>query len=171
MIMLTVCPWVEQRLMLMLTVEVDEVPRDLPQVGIRGQHTIDERPTAPVSRDVAPNRHFRAIRCLEDRLHESALLASPDQVRIGTRPRQQSNRANDDGFPRSSLTRQHVKPRTKLDLECIDDGEPMNAQIPNHGLTLDGRVIAEARATFGPRRGVLLRPAAVRTAIISYIYA
>ena len=47
--------WVEQRLVLVLPVQLDEPLRQVTEGGRRGQGAVDEGPATAVARDVASN--------------------------------------------------------------------------------------------------------------------
>ena len=73
------CRGIEQRLMLVLTVELDELRGQISQRACGGQFAVDEGAAAALSGDFTPNQPFPAA-AFEDRFNSCLLLAGSNQV-------------------------------------------------------------------------------------------
>ena len=123
---------VEERLVLVLTVQIDQRRAELAQRGRRRERVVDERAAAALRGDLAPHDDFAAVGPLEDRLDGRDLLAGPDEV--GARPPadQQVDRLNDDGFAGAGFAGEDVQAGFELDLEAVDDRQMTHGEKTKH---------------------------------------
>lgn len=123
--------WIEQHLVLVLSVQVDERRGELAQNRRRSEGAINECATAPsLRRNFAPDDHFRPVGLLEDRLDGCGIFARSHEVARRAAARQESDRADEDGFAGPGFSREHTQARLELELEPIDDGKIADAEEP-----------------------------------------
>ena len=67
------------------------------------------------------------------RLDRRELLAGPHQVARRAGAEQQADGLDEDRLAGAGLARQHGEAGVELDLEPLDDGEMLDAQIAQHG--------------------------------------
>src|SRR5688500_10247108 len=96
-----VCRGIEQRLMLMLSVELDEPPGEVAQGDSRCEGAIDERPAPTLDRYLASNDQLERFRTrlpvvLEYGFDGCLGLARADQVRRCPGAEEKSDRLDDD---------------------------------------------------------------------------
>ena len=124
---------VEQDLMLVLSVEVHELTRELPQGGARGERAVEERPAPPLRGDLAPENDFTAVAAVEDRLDSCRLFARPHEVARRAPPDEQPDSTYEDRLARPGFAREHGQARLELELEVVDHGQISNGKEPQHG--------------------------------------
>ncbi len=73
----------EQRLMIVLSVQIEQCRAELSQRARRRERIVDERAASSLRRDFAPDDHFGAVRPFEHGLNNREVLAGPHQVRAG----------------------------------------------------------------------------------------
>ena len=71
---------VEQRLVLVLPVQVDEPGAEVAERGGRDERAVDERPAPALCGDLAPDQQFCPVVAVEDRLDDGAVLAGADEI-------------------------------------------------------------------------------------------
>ncbi len=138
----------EQRLRLVLTVQIDEEAADLGED--RGAHgaPIDPGARATGGGDLAledderllrvdapfveKGRDLRPVGDVEHALHRGAFGTGTDQIRAGAFPEQQSQRTDDDRLARTRLTGEHIESARERQRQRFDDGEVPDAQLGQH---------------------------------------
>ena len=138
----------EQALMLVLTMDLDEVVSQPFEQPDRHRGVIGERPVAPGAAQlptedelpvvepetglVEQRRHGVAGLDLENRLHGGRLGIGPDDVPLGSGTTDEEDRIDEHRLARTCLAGQHVEPRRERDFDGLDDGEVADAQLPEH---------------------------------------
>ena len=138
-----------QRLVFVLTVDVDEALADLAQlrrgartsvhVGARTSTGIDhatEEAFAVVAREVEfgqQRRHCGEIRQIELRGHFGAFSARADDTRIGAPTEDEQQCIDQDRLAGAGLAGEHGKARREFEPEPIDDHEILDVQREEHG--------------------------------------
>ena len=127
----------EQRLVLMLPVDVDEELRHLPELCERHGLIID-LDFRTRSRDLPADDELPVLRLdlecpqlpdeflteiAEDELHESIRLAAADHVPAGLRAQREIDGADQDGLTGTRFTGQNIEPGLELHLRGVDQGE------------------------------------------------
>ena len=122
---------IEERLMLVLAVELDQPRGQVLQRARRGERTVDERPAAPLRGNLAADEQLFPAR-FEDRFDGCGLLTSADEVARGTAPQEQADGFDEDRFACACLAGQHVEAGIELHLDRVDDGEMADPQEAKH---------------------------------------
>ncbi len=122
---------IEQRLVLVLTVQFDEARREILQRTGRRERAVDERAAASLRRDLAADQQFFAA-ALEDGLDRRRVFAGTDQVARRAPTEQKSDGFDQDRLARPGFAREHVQARIELDLDRVDDREMFDAKEPQH---------------------------------------
>ena len=122
----------EQGLVLVLPVEIDELPEALAQGGRRDELAVEERAAASLCRDLAPDDPFRAVGEVDDRLHRGGLLPGSHQVGGRSSTEQEAHGLDENRLTGARFAGQHAQTRPEFELELVDDGKPVDVQIANH---------------------------------------
>src|SRR5690606_14188626 len=138
----------QQRLVLVLAVQVNELATDLTHQCSRARGAIDPGPVAPLGRYLTADDEqslFRLDALLREgpddgRMRadvEDTLNARPPGARahdVGGRAltEQQGERADDDRLACAGLARERVQPGFEAERQALDDGEVENAQLDQH---------------------------------------
>ena len=138
----------QQRLMLVLAVDVDEQLADVAQITERGRPTIDVGASAALPRESAAERTIFAFIKLaglwpgqsigqmaddKERADIGALGSRPYHAAIGTVAQAQAERIHEDGFTGAGFAGDHRKSRGKLQLEVLHDGKLTDFEQAQHG--------------------------------------
>jgi len=158
----------QQRLVLVLAVQIHQQPPQLAQQGGGGGGAVHPGAAAPLGGHLALEHehavidldsplvqqpgHLVAPVHLEHALDGRALLARAHHVARRALAQQQRQRADDDRLPRPRLAGQDVQSRAELDGESIDQREVPDAQLGEHlqdrsgqrGDKRKGRIAAKA---------------------------
>ena len=124
---------IEQRLVLVLPVELDEVARRFAQHRGGRQRAVDERPAAALRRDLPADQHLAAVRPLRRPPRRSRLLAGPDQIRRGAAAQQQPDRSDEHRLARAGLAGEDGEAGFELDLNGFDDRQVADRQVRSIG--------------------------------------
>ena len=123
---------IEQRLVLVLAVQLDEVGRHLAQHRGGGQRAVDERPAPPGCGDLPADQDLAAVRPLEDRLDGRGVGAGADQVGRGAAAQQEPDRFDEDGLARPGLAGEGGEARIEVDLNGFDHRQVADAKRTQH---------------------------------------
>jgi hypothetical protein len=126
------CRRVEQRLMLVLPVQFDQLGGQLLECTSGRQFAVDVGAAAPLTRDFTSDQPLRPARALEDRLDGRQLLARPDQVAGGAAAQQQADGSDEDRLTGASLSGKDVQAGVEFELDRIDDREVFNLEKAEH---------------------------------------
>jgi hypothetical protein len=122
---------VQQRLVFMLAVQLDQAGGQLLQGAGGGQSSVDERPAAPLSGDLAPHEQLFPA-AVENRLDRSQFLSSAHEVTRGPSAEQQPDSLDENRLPRPGLAGEHVEAAIELDLDRVDHRKVADAQEAEH---------------------------------------
>jgi hypothetical protein len=135
----------QQRLLLVLAIDLDKRRADTSQVLHRGQVAIDGNPRTSAFGDKSAHQKFAlrpvAIRKpferglafqLKHRLHRRIGLTRADHVGGAAPAQQQAERGKNDGLAGARLTGQDIQPRTKFERCFLDDREIADPQLVQH---------------------------------------
>ena len=128
---------VEERLVLVLSMDVDQDPCRLLQkrdghrlpVDLAGAAPLHEPPAQDNSPLLRENiQLFQSLFLLfifnsKGQFHKSILRSFPQDVRGISGPKSETDRTEDDGFPRSGLPCQYIQPLLEVNLHLVDQGE------------------------------------------------
>ena len=123
---------IEQRLVLVLSVQIDERRAELAQRRGRRERVVDERAAAALRRDLAAHDDLAPVGPLEDGLHGRGVLAGADEVGARASADEQVDGLDEDGLAGAGFSREDVQARLELDLEPIDDREMAHAEEAKH---------------------------------------
>ncbi len=122
---------IEQRLMLVLPVQLYQPRRQILQRTGCGERAVDERAAAPLSGDFPTDEQlFSAI--FENRFNRGRVLAGADEVARGSTAEQQPDGFDKDRLSRPGFAREDVEPGIEFDLDRVDDREVPYAQETKH---------------------------------------
>ena len=124
---------IEQRLMLVLAMDVQQPRADGPEGRGRDEPIVDEGPAPAPCRHLAAQHAFAAVGVLRHRLHHRPLRAGPHQARRCPRPPQQAQGAHQDRLAGAGLAGQDREAGVQLELQAIDDRQVSNAEKADHG--------------------------------------
>ncbi len=122
---------IEQRLVLVLAVQLDEPRRQILQGACRCHYSVDERPAPALSGNLAAHQKFVAA-VLENRFDRRRILAGAYKVARRPAAKEESDGLDQDRFAGPGFPGEHVEARVELDLDRIDDREMFDAKKPQH---------------------------------------
>jgi hypothetical protein len=159
---------VEQRLRLVLAVQVDEQAPDLGEHARGHRRAVRPRPRAPPGGDLALEHHRVLVDLqpalveqarevvpagdVEHALDAGAVGAGADELRARALAQQQSERADDDRLARAGLAREHVEPAGEREGQRLDDREVLDPEFGQHARAATPPAGARRRAR-RPRGG------------------
>ena len=117
---------IEQRLMLVLTVELDQAVGQILQRAGRGQRAVDEGPAPSLRGDLAAHQQLFAA-AFEDRFDRRGVFAGADEVAGGAAAEQQSDRLDEDRLAGAGLAGQDVQAGVEFDLDRVNHREVLDA--------------------------------------------
>ena len=123
---------IEQRLVFVLSVQIEQARAEIAQRRRGRQRVVDERAAAALSGHLAAHDRLAAVRTLEDGLHRRERLARAHQVGAGAAADQQVDRFDEDGLSGAGFAGEDVQARLELDFEMVDDRQMANAQEAKH---------------------------------------
>ena len=138
---------VDQRTVVVLAVDLDEVTGRLAQQRDAGGLVVDEDAAAPVGRLHAPEDHVALIldgvfaqerarrvigRHVESRDHLPLLRAMTHQRGVATRTERQRQRIEQDRLAGARFTGQNGKPVAKLDVQPLDQDDISDREVCEH---------------------------------------
>ncbi len=123
---------IEQRLVLVLTVQIDAARAELPQRRRRREHIVDEGTAASLGRDLAAHDDVRGAPVLEDRLHGGEVLARSNEIRAGAAAHEQIDRFDQHRLARAGFAGQDVQAGFEFDLEPVEDRQMAYSQESKH---------------------------------------
>ena len=103
---------IEQRLVLVLAVELDEAAGQLLERAGGRERAVDERAAAPLRGDLAADEQLLAA-ALEDGLDGGGVLAGADEVARGAAAEQQSDGLDENRLAGAGLAGQDVEARAR----------------------------------------------------------
>ena len=150
---------IKQRLVIVLSVKVDQGPGQVEQPPDGNGQTVDETAAATVRSDLPADDEFTVLGLdahgvqkrqtaviglqLENGLDETPFLARPDHVRARPRSENQTQGADEDGFARAGFTRNDVQPGSEFDFNSVDQRVVDDQQAAEH--VQDSRVSRRSR--------------------------
>src|SRR5688572_16949738 len=123
---------IEERLMLVLAVDLDETIRQLAKRAGRRQIAVDERAAAPGARHVAADQNLVPVGIVEEGFDRRLRLAGADEVRGRPGAQQQADGLDDDRLACSRLSGQDVEARLELDLDGLNHRKVADAEQAQH---------------------------------------
>ncbi|MCY1542767.1 hypothetical protein D9M68_785330 [compost metagenome] len=142
---------VNQRAIIVLAVNFDNLPADFLQQGGRYRLVVDEGAGAAISKLHAAQNHIFIVgngivaqrgarRMVGGQLqhgdHLAALLPAAHQRRIATPAQRQSQRIKQDGFTGAGLTGQHGHAAIKRQIKLVDKDDVANRERVQHARTI-----------------------------------
>ena len=143
-------PRVQQRLVIVLSVQVDQQDAQSPEDGNGDQAAVDRAPVAPVAADLPPDDQpillrvhadlrqqvpqLRVALSFEQPLDDRGLRTTPYGVRRGPAAENESQRADQDGLPGAGFTRKHVQSGGELDVHLVQERVVCDPQVREHRL-------------------------------------
>ena len=124
---------VEQRLMLVLAVDVQQPGADGSKPRGRHEPVVDVRPASTLRRQFAAQHPLAAVGVLGDRLHDRPFRPRPHQARRRPPAPQQAQRADENRLAGAGLPRQHREARVQLEFQAVDDRQVPNGEEADHG--------------------------------------
>ena len=122
---------IEQRLMLVLTVQLDKASRQVPKRSSGGKRTVDEGSAASLAGDLPADDDLAAT-VLKNRFDGGVGLAGSNEVGRGAPAEQKPHGFHDDRLARSGLAGENVEARLELDLDGLNHREVADAQKAEH---------------------------------------
>ena len=122
---------IEQRLVLVLAVQLDQPVRQVLERAGGGQRAVDERAAAPLRRDLAANEQFLAA-AFETGLDRRRVLAGAHEIARRASAEQQADGFDEDRLPCPGFASQDVQAGVELDFDGVDHREMPNAQEAKH---------------------------------------
>ncbi len=128
---------IEQRLVLVLPVQLDERRCLVAERRGRDERVVDERAAAPLRVDVAADDQRPVEPAvghveLSPATLRALCLARADEVGRGAAAHEQADRLDEHRFACPGFAGQDVQARLEFDLDRIDDGEVLNAKEAKH---------------------------------------
>ena len=123
---------IEQRLVLVLAVQVHQRQDRLPQAPGRRQGAVEKRAAAALRGHLTAGDDLVPVRRFEDRLNGGAFLTGAHQVGRRAPADEQADGFDEDRLPRPGFTREHVQAGREFEVEAIDDGEVLDGEKPQH---------------------------------------
>ena len=123
---------VEQRLMLVLAMDVQNPGADGTEGRGRDEPIVDEGAASALRRHFAAQHALASVGVLRHRLHHRPLSAGPHQARRRPRSPQQAQCADHDRLAGAGLAGQDREAGVQLELEAIDDRQVPNAEKADH---------------------------------------
>src|SRR5262249_48738527 len=125
---------IQQRLVLVLSVQLDQaVGQFLERAGC-GERTVHKRATSPLCGDLPPDEEVLAS-ALEDRFYRRCVLACANEIAGGATTEQQPDSLDENRLSRTGFACQDVQAGVEFHLDRIDDRQMSNAQKAEHGET------------------------------------
>src|SRR5207253_7192577 len=150
---------IEQRLMFVLSVQLDEPRRQLLQGARRRERAVDERTASTLRRDLAADQQFFSA-AVEDGFDGGDVLVGPDKVARRAPAQEQADRLNENRFAGSGFACQDIEAGVEFHLDRVDDREVADLQKAEHekgknsngniGLTAISRVCYPVRQSRCP---------------------
>src|SRR3954464_3661803 len=122
---------VEQRLVLVLPLQLHKAGRQILQRPGCGEGSVHEGAASALAADLTPDEELIAS-ALEDRFDRGAVLTRPDEIAGRPSAEQQADRLDEYGLPRPGFAGQDVQTGIELHLDRIDDCEPFDTQEAEH---------------------------------------
>ena len=138
----------EQRMLLVLSVDLHQRRADFAEALHRGEFAVDRHARASAALGDHPAHDQLAARAvafargqfrhrslaleLEQSLDDCFLLAGANHIGRRARAEQQSERAQDDRFAGAGLARKHVEAGAELEMSFLDDREVAYVQFEQH---------------------------------------
>ena len=126
---------IEQRLVLVLPMQLDQRRCLIVECRRRHERVVDERPAAPLRVDVTPDDQCLAglhVGHVKLRLDVCLCLARTDQIGGRAAAHQQPDSLDEHRLAGASFAREDVQARLEFNLDRIDDGEVLNAKEAKH---------------------------------------
>ena len=125
---------IEQRLVLVLPVQLDERRRLLAERRGGDERVVDERAAAPLRVDVAADDQRRSTFGRPHRTPPARglCLAGADEIGRRAAAHEQADGLDEHRLARPGFAGQDVQTRLEFDLDRIDDGEVLNAKEAKH---------------------------------------
>ena len=132
---------VQQLLAVMLAVDVQQLPPQLPQLGHRHQLSVDAAHVPPVSLELPLEEQLllpggeavllqpgQGGHLGEHRRHQGGLGPGADELPAGALPQHRADGVDDDGFARPRLAGEHVEARLEPNVRRLDEGDIFNVK-------------------------------------------
>ena len=123
---------IQQRLMLVLPVQLDQPVRTLLQRRSGDERPVDERSAPALRRDLTSNQELTAC-VYENRFDRRRLLAAAHEVPGGASTEQQPDRFDEDRLAGTGFAGQDVQSGVEFDLNRVDHREMADAEETEHG--------------------------------------
>src|SRR5207249_3696981 len=123
--------WIEQRVMLVLAVQLDEPGGQILERSSRRERSVDEGAAASLCGDFAANEHL-LVPALEDGFDRCGIFTGPDEVARRAAAQEQPHGLDQDGLPRAGLTGQNVQAGPEFNLDGVDDREVIYFEKAEH---------------------------------------
>ena len=155
---------IEQRLLLVLTVDLDQKPGQLAQQSGADGLIVDERARAPVGADQPPEhqrvldgeavgiearRHVPIGGQGEYRGHRALRRAAADQRALGAAAERQAQSIQEDRLARAGLAGQHAQAALELEIEALDQDDVTDRETDQHVAARPDAPPANRRPTRG----------------------
>jgi hypothetical protein len=128
---------IEQRLVLVLPVQVHEPGPELAERTCGDQRAVDEGPAPALRGHLAPHEQLAAVLGVEQRLHDRRLLPGSHQLGRGPPAEEEADCLDEDRLAGAGLARQHAQPGVEVDLHLFDDGEVLDGEVSEHARARD----------------------------------
>jgi biopolymer transport protein TolQ len=122
---------IEQRLVLVLAVELDEASREISERASGRERAVDEGAAPALGGDLASDEQFFPA-AFENRFDDRRILAGPDQVSGRAPAEEQPDRFHENRLAGSCFASQDIQPGVEFDLNRIEDGEVGDAEEAEH---------------------------------------
>jgi hypothetical protein len=141
---LQVVIFIEKGRRIVLAVNINQLPSQLPQNGNRHKASIDTADIPSIQKNLPLNDRFflignaiflkprKARHAGEHRLHCSLLRTCTDHIPVGALTDNGRNGINDDGFTCAGFTGQHIKSPIKGNIRPLDHRNIFNMQHTQH---------------------------------------
>ena len=104
---------IEQRLMFVLSVQLDESRGEIAKRRGGRERAVDERAAASLAADLAPDDQLAPIGVLEDRFDGRLRFTGADEIGGGARAEQEADGFDEDRLAGPGLPRQYVEARVR----------------------------------------------------------
>jgi biopolymer transport protein TolQ len=122
---------IEQRLMLVLAVQLHEPSGQVLERRRGGQCPADEGSTPPLGRDLPADDDLLSV-VFENRLDGGHVLAGTDQILRGSPAEEKPDGFHEDGLAGAGFAGENVERLFKFNRHRLDDRKVSNSQITNH---------------------------------------
>ena len=133
---------VQQRLVRVLTMQIDELASPLRELARRRQSAIDIATRSPDRRDDPGEHHLASLAVVavvvvrdEPRLDPCFGRTVSDRLRIGAAPADKFQRVDEQRLARARLAGDRSHRRADRDAQVRDDPEVLNSQLRQHRVT------------------------------------